>query len=294
MKIFTISKKIKQNIIIFSSISCLLTLAFLFVSRIFNFTILKWFYPLTIVLLFSTIFLFIIYKYNKKQRYLLFCILTSLSMVTSLCINFYHHYTYDEVYYHGIDISKWDGEVDLSSTTLDFVIIRCGYTSNEDGLTIKADSQFEQNIKQCKELGIPYGVYYYSCAIDTTQAIKEATYTLSVLKEDIPPLGVYFDMEDPTYQEHLPKEQLTTVALAYLEKVEEKGLTAGIYANYYWWNNKLDQSRLDKYLKWVAIYSDTYTIEDQYVMHQYSDTGTISGINGEFDVNIAKRKFWLD
>ena len=215
-------------------------------------------------------------------------------MCVSSITTLYHHYTFEEIYYHGIDISKWDGDVDLSSTALDFVIIRCGYTSNEDGLTIKPDSQFEQNIKQCKELGIPYGVYYYSCATDTIQATKEAKYTLSVLKDDIPPLGVYFDMEDPTYQQHLPRDQLTAIATAYLETIEENGHTGGIYANYYWWNNKLDQDKLNDYLKWIAIYDDEYAIEDQYHLHQYSDSGEVVGIEGEFDVNITKSKFWLD
>ncbi|WRK53501.1 hypothetical protein SD457_26425 [Coprobacillaceae bacterium CR2/5/TPMF4] len=61
----------------------------------------------------------------------------------------------------------------LAKQEIDFVIIRCGYTSLSDGTTIKEDPLFEQNINQCIQLSIPYGVYYYSLARDETQAKKK-------------------------------------------------------------------------------------------------------------------------
>lgn len=292
MKPMKLSKKTKKYITIFILSSLLFSICTFGILGYFNYPTNPLLSSFTLLLICITIFTYIIYKQKRKYFYLL-TILSFLIFSSSIgCI--YYTMTYQDTYYHGIDISKWDGEVSLKDTTLDFVIIRCGYTSNADGKTIKPDSQFEQNIKQCKELGIPYGVYYYSCATDTVQASKEAKYTLSVLKDDVPPLGVFYDTEDPTYQQSLSKEELTAISLSYLQIIEDKGLKGGVYANYYWWNNKLDHDALDKYLKWVAIYDDEYKIEDMYAIHQYSDTGTIDGVNGEFDVNITKDNYWLE
>lgn len=290
MELKKIIKKAKKYIPIIVLSSILFSLVTLLISSFYH--AIKGVYCITLLLLCIAILFYPLYI--KSKKYLPFlCTIVILLLGSSLsCI--YRNLTYQDIYYHGIDISKWDGDVNLKDTTLDFVIIRCGYTSNVDGKTIKPDSQFEQNIKQCKELGIPYGIYYYSCATNTSQAKKEAEYTLSVLKEDIPPLGVYYDTEDPTYQEPLSKEQLTSIALSYVQTIEDKGIKAGIYANYYWWNNKLDHKALDTYLKWVAIYDEEYSIEDMYAIHQYSDTGTIHGIDGEFDVNITKNMYWLE
>lgn len=199
-----------------------------------------------------------------------------------------------EAEYIGIDISKWNGSVTLQNAMLelDFVIIRCGYTSNIDGTTLKIDDQFEANLKQCKDLGIPYGVYYYSLANTPELAVLEANYTLSLLDGDIPPLGVFVDIEDQTYQGHLTKQEVTDVALAYIDVINKTDNRPGIYANYYWWNNKLEHNRLKPYLKWLAFYSEEYEMENLYHIHQYTDKGVVNGLPGTYDLNIAKEKFW--
>ena len=69
----------------------------------------------------------------------------------------------------------------LARQEIDFVIIRCGYTSLTDGTKTKVDPLFEQNIKQCQNLNIPYGVYYYSLATEAAQAKKEAEYVNHLL-----------------------------------------------------------------------------------------------------------------
>lgn len=237
-----------------------------------------------------TYFLYFHKKKLKKRMRFFTSVLAFILIMTSLISLYENKIPVDG--YHGIDISKWNEEVDLSSATIDFVIIRCGYTSKTDAATTKPDEYFKRNISLAKELGIPYGVYYYSCATNTTQAKKEANYVINMLQEDIPPLGVYIDMEDPTHQEPLETTQLMDIATTFLETVEQKGHRGGVYANYYWWNHKLDKEALNDYLKWIAIYDDAYEHEEDFDIHQYSDHGTIPGLMGEFDVNTIKRKFW--
>ena len=79
----------------------------------------------------------------------------------------------------------------LARQEIDFVIIRCGYTSLTDGTKTKVDPLFEQNIKQCQNLNIPYGVYYYSLATEAAQAKKEAEYVNHLLDGRVPELGVF-------------------------------------------------------------------------------------------------------
>lgn len=284
-------KQIQRYSIMITACSLLLASIVIMYSAIKKYPLYTGIYLCTLcVFIIVSLLLFLYIKKNRKG-YQRSCIFFSICLFLSSIMVVYQN-TLPLEGYHGIDISKWDGEVDLSSKAIDFVIIRCGYTSNEDGTTNKIDDYFYQNIKQCKELGIPYGVYYYSCASTTALAKKEAKYVLSLLKDDVPPLGVFFDMEDPNHQESLSKEQLTKIATTFLEIIEDNGKDGGIYANYYWWNNKLDHDALKNYTKWIAIYDDTYDIEEPYAIHQYSDRGTIPGMHGEFDVNVAKYKFW--
>ena len=54
-------------------------------------------------------------------------------------------------------------------------------------------------------LNIPYGVYYYSLAIEAAQAKKEAEYVNHLLDGRVPELGVFIDLEDETFQGALNK-----------------------------------------------------------------------------------------
>ena len=59
----------------------------------------------------------------------------------------------------------------------------------------------------------------------------------------------------------------------------------GIYANLNWFNNKLNDSRLDKYPKWIAQWNDECTYKKEYDMWQYTSDGQVDGINGRVDMN---------
>ena len=161
----------------------------------------------------------------------------------------------------------------LARQEIDFVIIRCGYTSLTDGTKTKVDPLFEQNIKQCQNLNIPYGVYYYSLATEAAQAKKEA------------------ELEDETFQGALTNDQLTIVATTFLDNIQNQN-KKGIYANHHWWTTKLTDKKLDSYIKWKARYNDTPVLEEEYHILQYSETGQIRGINGNVDLNMTINKYW--
>ncbi|MFV0395979.1 MAG: glycoside hydrolase family 25 protein [Coprobacillaceae bacterium] len=264
-------------------------------SQLHKFSVLTVFLSVSV---FSFLILFFLFlsskdiKYQKPQWFLVIILL--IGSIYGLQSSPDVHFDETKEEYTGIDISKWNGSVNLEKVVLeiDFIIIRCGYTSNVDVTTQKIDNEFETNLKQCIDLGIPYGVYYYSLAATPEAAKSDAEYTLDLLDGNIPPLGVYIDVEDEMYQGHLSKEELTDITISFVDTIEETKNKGGIYANYYWWTEKLDHDTLSPYLKWLALYSETYEMEDIYHMHQYTDKGTLKGITGDFDVNIVKEKFW--
>ncbi len=54
----------------------------------------------------------------------------------------------------------------------------------------------------------------------------------------------------------------------------------------------LPDPQLDKYIKWKARYNDKPTLEEEYAILQYSQTGSIKGIIGNVDLNIVVNKYW--
>ena len=152
---------------------------------------------------------------------------------------------------YGIDISKHNGNIDLSPYKGQFVIIRVGYGN------FHKDVKFERNVKECKRLGIPFGVYHYSYALNAETAKKEAAgvlQTIAPYKDDIK-VGVWFDMEDADgyKKKHGFKFSNSTIApicYAFCKAVEDAGYYAGIYTSSSWLHYVSGVN--DRFDKWVA------------------------------------------
>ena len=93
----------------------------------------------------------------------------------------------------GIDVSKWQGDIDFAKVKdsgVEFVIIRAGYG---DG---NKDTYFEQNYKNAKAAGLHIGAYWYSYADSTEAAKKEAQAFADILSGKQLDYPVYFDIEE--------------------------------------------------------------------------------------------------
>lgn len=184
----------------------------------------------------------------------------------------------------GIDVSSNNGIVDwelVKKLGYKFAIIRLGF-GNDD--VSQDDKQFLTNVRRCEELGIPYGVYLYSYAINVEEAKSEANHTLRLLKNvgNNFKYGVWFDMEDADHYKRkkgMPtNNMLVEICKTYCEIIEQKGYYAGIYASYSWLLNQLNDTRLDRYDKWVAHWISGKTpYQKQYSIHQYTDRENIGG-----------------
>lgn len=98
----------------------------------------------------------------------------------------------------GIDVSVWQGKPDwakLKQEGVQFAIIRGGYGDaiNNPG---QVDTTFEYNYKECKRLGIPVGMYWYSYATNEAQAVQEAKSCAKVCQGKQFELPILYDVEE--------------------------------------------------------------------------------------------------
>ena len=154
----------------------------------------------------------------------------------------------DSVWAEGIDISEHNYGINLADYRNGFVIIRIGYSTKED-------KHWREYLRICEQLHIPYGVYLYSYALKDADAVEEAKFTLNILSQIHPTLGVWFDMEDADgyKQRHAPwilnKTTISSITRTYLDIVATSGHTVGIYASSSWFSKYID---VPGYPKWVA------------------------------------------
>lgn len=189
----------------------------------------------------------------------------------------------------GIDVSQHQGKIDwakVKAAGIEFAIIRCGYGMDQAD---QDDRRWEYNVSECERLGIPYGVYIYSYATNTTRAASEAQHVLRLLKGHTPSYPVYFDMEDDSTK-NLGKTVLGNIATTFCNKITSAGYKVGIYSNLDWRKNVLPTSvtQNSAWSQWVAQYNYKCDYAYDYDIWQCTSTGRVNGINGDVDLN-----FWM-
>ena len=64
-----------------------------------------------------------------------------------------------------------------------------------------------------------------------------------------------------------------------------------IYASKNWLYNNLDIQNLSKYEVWLAHYTTSTDYKYPYNIWQYTSSGTVTGINGNVDMNICYKRY---
>ena len=202
----------------------------------------------------------------------------------------------------GIDVSKWQTNIDWEKVKADgndFVIIRVGYSEVKD-------PRFEEHYAGAVAAGLSVGVYMYSYAATTEEAKRDARDVLSWLSGKSIDYPIYYDMEDEQYQgaNKLTTRQRTDIALAFVNVIKEAGYYPGVYANLNWFKNYLYLDEIQAACDtWIAHYKyvDGVWVDGEWVlpnyksqgygMHQYTQEGLVSGINGDVDKNITYKNY---
>lgn len=196
----------------------------------------------------------------------------------------------------GIDVSKHNGYINWEKVKDDgvkFVIIRAGFGSS----TI--DERFEEYIKGAIKENIDVGIYWFSYAISEEKAKLEAIKCMEVIKpyKDKIVYPVFYDFEQDSVRYakekgvNINKTKATGFAYAFLKQIQKGGYLPGLYTNINFSNNYYSNNIQREYDIWIAQYNLRTTYSEPYVMWQYSDSGRISGISGDVDLNYCYKKY---
>lgn len=194
----------------------------------------------------------------------------------------------------GVDVSKYQGNIDwnkVKASGIEFAIIRVGYRGYGTGVLVE-DSTFRQNIKGATAAGLKVGLYFYSQAINETEAVEEASMVISLCQGYNISYPIYFDTEkvagDTGRADNISRAQRTANAVAFCETIRNSGYKAGVYSYASWFYNQLNMASLSPYSIWIAQYRDQLSFDYNYDIWQYSSTGTVPGIPKPTDMNVSR------
>lgn len=199
------------------------------------------------------------------------------------------------IYAHGVDLSSWQKDtVDFDKIRQDgysFVILRAGFS-------VYADKYFEKNYAAAKAAGLNVGVYLYSYATTPEESRREAEFLKTLLEGKQLEYPVFYDMEEPDTHGVMSAPELTALSMAFLDTMAADGWLVGLYSCKSWLDHRLELDIIcEKYECWMAMYlssgtCDTYDKYDEFCgMWQYSSTGSVSGVEGCVDLDVAFKDY---
>ncbi len=187
----------------------------------------------------------------------------------------------------GIDVSKWQGNIDFSklkAAGVEFIIIRVGSSTGINGDNF-VDSKFVQNIENANAVGIPVGIYFYSYASTYDRAVSDAKWIVEQIKDYKVDLPIAFDWENWSSfnQFDVSFFGLTNIAKGFMDTIKEAGYEAMLYSS----KTYLENIWLSTgYPVWLAHYTKNTNYTGDYDFWQMCSNGRVDGISGDVDINI--------
>ena len=193
----------------------------------------------------------------------------------------------------GVDVSHHQGQIrwqEVADAGIRFAMIRVGHRAVSDGV-IRMDQYWQENIIGARDAGLLVGVYFYSQAISVEEAREEAAFVINVLKGVRLDLPVVFDWE--VYSKNgrnanVDPDTLNACAIAFCEAISDAGFQPMVYfnldlANRFW---DLELMKQQGYPFWLALYRNKMNWEYLPDMWQYTETGSVPGIDTPVDLNL--------
>lgn len=199
-----------------------------------------------------------------------------------------------------IDVSEWQGDINWAKAKADGVegvIIRLGYGEGNN-----ADKKAQRNISECKRLGIPFGIYWYSYADTPALAKEEGADVVAKLKQfGVNPSDlaypVYYDLEKWTWEGHQPPTDpnvYNNIVNNWYSALQSAGYkNLGVYSYTSYLQGPLKHADIYAKTTWVAQYGarmgfDSFPTNSR--GWQYTSTGKVDGISGNVDMNAFGNK----
>ena len=203
-----------------------------------------------------------------------------------------------------IDVSGWQGDIDWAKAKADGVegaIIRLGYGEGNN-----ADKKAQRNISECKRLGIPFGVYWYSYADTPSIAKEEGADVVAKLKQfGVNPSDlaypVYYDLEKWTWEGHKPPtdpNMYNNIVNNWYSALQSAGYkNLGVYSYTSYLQGPLKHADIYAKTTWVAQYGARMGF-DSFLTNsrgwQYTSSGKVDGISGNVDMNAFGNKAYVN
>ena len=203
-----------------------------------------------------------------------------------------------------IDVSEWQGDIDWAKAKADGVegvIIRLGYGEGNN-----ADKKARRNISECKRLGIPFGIYWYSYADTPSIAKEEGADVVAKLKQfGVNPSDlaypVYYDLEKWTWEGHQPPTDpnvYNNIVNNWYSALQSAGYkNLGVYSYTSYLQGPLKHADIYAKTTWVAQYGarmgfDSFPTNSR--GWQYTSSGKVDGISGNVDMNAFGNKEFVN
>lgn len=193
-----------------------------------------------------------------------------------------------------LDVSKYNTISNYAScaSSVSGVIIRCGYRGYGSSGSLQKDNHFDTHYNGFNGK-TKIGMYWFSTAINTSEAIAEANYVYNLINGKNVNFPVYIDSEFSNSShtgrsDSLSKSARTAITIAFCDRIKQLGYRAGVYASDSWFRDHLDLSQLKAkgYSLWVAKYSSSApTYVNSYDAWQYTSTGSVAGTSGRVDLS---------
>lgn len=193
----------------------------------------------------------------------------------------------------GIDVSKWQGKIDweqVKAAGYEFAFLRLGYRGYGTEGKMEIDSTFYYNIQNARKYGIDLGVYFFSQAINETEALEEANFVLSALEGYKLQLPIVYDPElishDDARTDNVTGEQFTKNTIVFCDAIKAAGYEPMVYSNMVWEATLFDMTQLQDYDFWYADYEAVPQTPYDFTFWQYTESGKVPGIDGNVDLNL--------
>ncbi|MBO6137026.1 MAG: glycoside hydrolase family 25 protein [Lachnospiraceae bacterium] len=188
----------------------------------------------------------------------------------------------------GVDVSKYNKEInwnDVRASGIEFAIIRIGYRGSSSGVLV-VDPYFVKNLAGAKAAGMKIGVYFFTQAVNVTEAVEEASAITTLVGADELQLPVFMDVESSGGRaDGLDPGTRTEIINAFCRTLESAGYSAGVYLNKRWYESKIDREALGDWKLWLARYKAN---EPGFPCDcwQYTSRGSVDGIVGNVDLDV--------
>lgn len=200
------------------------------------------------------------------------------------------HARINSKYKEGIDVSHYQGNIDWDAVA-DGTPISYVYLKATEGAAL-VDNTYERNLQEARRVGLSVGSYhFYRPNVDWKQQFDNMVSVVKMEDQDLVPI---IDIE---HRGSVSEATFISDLRAFIEKVTEYyGKKPLLYTYHNFYNRYLTGQFSDYHFMIARYRSDSPTLDDgkDYIMWQYTSTGSIPGIRGNVDRSKIMGNFSLN